>query len=54
MIIELESNRHSETPSEISSASGPPRRRAFSIEVLVMGSHFQIFLVTYQNVSTGR
>ena len=67
MIIELESNRHSETPSEISSASGPPRggeggggggglpykmgmgrRRdgvdydgvAFSIELLVMGSHF--------------
>ena len=73
----MESNRHSETPSEISSASGPPRsggggagggweggnpynmlmgiRRglgshfhdwvdydgvAFSIELLVMGSHF--------------
>ena len=67
----MESNRHYETPSEISSASGPPRggggegvlpykrlmgmRRwlgshfhdwvdydgvAFSIELLVMGSHF--------------
>ena len=62
----MESNRYSETPSEISSASGPPRggegggegvlpykrlmgmRRdwvdydgvAFSLELLVMGSHF--------------